>query len=152
MDEGNHTEGYLQSIEEAAKASGLELEFNLIQGPEAEVLAGMQSCEVFLSMNTGKDPLWGEGCPRTAIEALSTGCVAIAFDIIGNREIIQNNFNGILVPRYRPDLMANALISLYREPAEIDRLRDNAESIIRACHTLESRWPAVRDFLELPNG
>jgi glycosyltransferase involved in cell wall biosynthesis len=111
----------------------------------------MQSCDVFLAMNVGKDPLWGEGCPRTTIEALSTGCVVLAFDIIGNREIIQNNFNGILIPRYRPDLMADSLIDLYKATGEINRLRRNAQSIINHCHTLESRWPAVRDFLDLPN-
>jgi hypothetical protein len=151
MYEGAHTEECIRAIREKSNSEGRQHDFLLIRGSEAEVLSGMQSCDVFLAMNVGKDPLWGEGCPRTTIEALSTGCVVLAFDIIGNREIIQNNFNGILIPRYRPDLMADSLIDLYKATGEINRLRRNAQSIINHCHTLESRWPAVRDFLDLPN-
>jgi glycosyltransferase involved in cell wall biosynthesis len=126
------------------------LEFLRIKGSEAEVLSGMLSCRVFLSLNLGKDPLWGEGCPRTIIEALSTGCVVIAFDTVGNLEMIHSHFNGILVPRYRPDKMGEALIGVYLNQGEIERLSTNALSLIRACHTLDARWPAVKEFLELP--
>jgi glycosyltransferase involved in cell wall biosynthesis len=100
-------------------------------------------------MNIGKDLLWGEGCPRTVIEALAAQCVVIAFDIIGNREIIQDNFNSILVPRYRRDLMAEALINLYTIPGELDRFRYNTLALMQTCHTFESRWPAVKEFLHL---
>ncbi|GAC1503811.1 MAG: hypothetical protein NVS2B14_16550 [Chamaesiphon sp.] len=91
----------------------------------------------------------GEGCPRTIIEALSTGCVVIAFDIIGNRETIQDNFNSILVTRHRPELMAAALVRLYSVPGEIDRLRTNALSVMQSCHTFDIRWSAVQEFLHL---
>lgn len=149
MDEGAHTEEYVTIVRNVAQSSGIDLEIWLIKGCEADILSGMRSCEVFLSMNIGKASLWGEGCPRTIIEALSTGCVVLAFDIIGNREIIQSNFNGILIPRYRPELMANTLITLYKNPGEIERLRNNALSLIDACHTFDARWPAVREFLKL---
>jgi glycosyltransferase involved in cell wall biosynthesis len=72
----------------------------------------MRSCEVFLTMNIGKNLLWGEGGPLTPLEALATGCVPIAFDILGPREFIQSGFNGIVVPPCRPDRMGNALVSL----------------------------------------
>lgn len=149
MVEGSHTEAYLKIIREIVQAKGLDLEFQQIQGIEAEVLAGMRSCEVFLSMNIGKDLLWGEGCPRTVIETLATGGVVIAFDIIGNRETIQDNFNSILVPRYRPDLMAEALVRLYSIPGELDCLRSNALALMQACHTFEARWSAIKEFLQL---
>ncbi len=149
MDEGSHTEEYLNVIQNASNESGFNLNFHLLKGGEAEVLSGMRSCEVFLTMNTGKDPLWGEGGPLTPLEALSTGCISIAFDIVGPREIIQSGFNGIIVTRYRPDLMANALLGIYKKTGEIERLRKNALSLIESCHTFEARWPAVKEFLEL---
>jgi hypothetical protein len=151
MHEGDHTEEYLDKIKQVTRAGGLDLDFHRIQGAEVEVLASMQTCEVFLSMNTGKDLLWGEGCPITVLEALSTGCVVIAFDIIGNRELIHSNFNGLIVNRYQPHEMATTLFGLYRHPMEMETLRQNALSMVARCHSLESRWPAVRDFLELPN-
>ncbi len=149
MDEGSHTEEYITLIEDIVQSSGIELEFQLLQGGEADILSGMRSCEIFLGMNLGKDLLWGEGCPLVTLESLLTGCVLVAFDIIGNQEIIQSGFNGILIPRYRPDLMADALINLYRVPTEIERLRENALSLLNACHTFDARWPAVKEFLEL---
>jgi hypothetical protein len=149
MNEGIHTQEYLAIIRNLVKSAGLESDFQLIEGFEADVLSGMRSCQVFLSMNIGKDPLWGEGCPRTVLEALSTGCVVVAFDIIGNRETLLDNFNGIIVPRCRPNLMAEALINLFKKKGEIERMRENALSLFRACHTLEARWPAVKEFLEI---
>lgn len=149
IDEGSHTGAYLEIVRDAIQAKGLDLEFCSIQGIEADILAGMRSCEVFLTMNIGKDVLWGEGGPLTPLEAMATGCVPIAFDILGPREIIQSGFNGIIVPRYRPDLMAEALVRLYTLPGELDRLRTNALALMQACHTFEARWPAVQEFLHL---
>lgn len=151
MDEGFHTEEYVALFREKARVHQVPLRFFQIKGSEAEVLSGMRACRVFLSLNLGKDPLWGEGCPRTIIEALSTGCVVIAFDTVGNLEMIHNNFNGVLVPRYRPDHMSEALIGLYANQGEIERLSSNALSLIHACHTLDARWPVVKEFLKLPS-
>jgi glycosyltransferase involved in cell wall biosynthesis len=149
MNEGKHTESYIELIRNTAFQSGLDLEFTLISGVESEVLNAMRSCDVYLAMNIGKDPLWGEGCPRTLLESLSTGCVVIAFDVIGNRETLQHNYNSMLVPRYRPDLMAAALVEVCRQPEERERLRQNALSLIDSCHRLEARWRSVQEFLSL---
>ncbi|MHC5674722.1 glycosyltransferase [Nostoc sp.] len=149
MIEGSHTEEYIDIIRNLTQEKGFEFEFYQISGVESEVLVGMHTCEVFLSLNIGKDPLWGEGCPRTVIEALASGCVVIAFDILGNRETIQDNFNSVLVSRYRPDLMAEGLVRLYSSTGEIERLRENARALIESCHTFDDRWPAVKEFLHL---
>jgi hypothetical protein len=149
MDEGEYTGRHVELLQDAANTAGLELEFYLIRGDEQEVLRGMQTCNVFISMNMGKDLLWGEGCPRTVIEALSTGTMVLAYDIIGNREAIQDSFNGIMVPRYRVDIMAKTLVSIYKTPSEIERLRENGLNLIRSCHTFQARWPAIKEFLDL---
>jgi glycosyltransferase involved in cell wall biosynthesis len=149
MDEGPHTEDYIGIVRETAQYNGLNFEFQLLRGSEADMIAAMQSCEIFLGMNIGKDKLWGEGCPRVTAEAPAAGCVMIAFDIIGNREIIQSGFNGVLVPRYRPDLMANALVNLYQKSGELERIRQNSLALIHACHTFDARWLAIKEFLEL---
>jgi hypothetical protein len=149
MNEGPHTEQHITLFKDTAKSVGLELEFIQIKGETKEIISDMQSCNLFLSMNQGKDLLWGEGCPRTIIEAMSAGAVILAYDIIGNRETIQHSFNGIIVPRYRPDIMAKTLIDIYQKPAEIERLRDNSLNLIRSCHTSEARWPSIKEFLDI---
>lgn len=150
MDEGPHTEEVLRVIRDAALRKDVSIQFLEIEGDEGLVLESMRSCNIFLSMNIGKDRLWGEGCPRTIIEALSVGCVVIAFDIIGNREILINHFNGIIVQRGRPDLMADSLLSLLADPEQLEQMRNNSRALINSIHTLESRWPAVKEFLSLP--
>ncbi len=149
MEEGQLTTGYIEHIRQKTRSAGLDLEFHLLHGAEVQILSGMQSCEVFLGMNAGKDPLWGEGCPLATLESLSAGCAFVAFDILGNREIIEPGFNGLLVPTRRPDLMATALIELYQKAGEIARLRNNADLLRVTCQTMEARWPIVREFLEL---
>lgn len=149
MHEGPHTSDYIQAIAEQLTLFGIHPEFHLLRGDEADILSGMRSCDIFLSMNIGKDPLWGEGCPRTILEALSVGCIVIAFDIIGNRETLIDGFNGIIVERARPDLMAQALMKLYQNPQHILDLRKRSLSLVEACHTFGSRWTAIKRFLDL---
>ena len=149
INEEPNTPEYIELIQKKVCAAGFDLEFYLLEGSESNMLMGTRSCEIYLGMNLGKDSLWGEGCPQTIIEALSLGCVVVAFDVIGNREMIQHNFNGVLISRPDPDLMAGALIALYKNPDEINRMRHNALSLIEYCHTFDARWPAVSEFLNL---
>lgn len=149
MNEGSHTQEYLEIIKKITKKNGLNLNFCLIKGSEEEVLNLMRTCEVYISLNIGKDLLWGEGCPRTIIESISAGCVSASFDIIGNREIVHDGFNGLIVPRYCPDFMGKVLVDLYTNKEKIDRIRCNSELILRSCHLFESRWLVVKDFLDL---
>lgn len=149
MNEGPHTKHFINIIEEATVKAGLKLDFYLIKGDENDVLNLMRSCEVYLSLNIGKDPFWGEGCPRTILEALSVGCVSLSFDIIGNRETVINNFNGIIVNEKNPHFMADKLIHLFKNKAEMDRLRLNSLLLFNSCNRLEDRWLVVKDFLDI---
>jgi glycosyltransferase involved in cell wall biosynthesis len=150
MDEGTLTVPFVDTIKRITLAKGLELEFFRLEGVEAEIIQGMQTCSVFLALNVGKSPLWGEGGPMTPHEAMACGTVPICFDMNGPWELIQQNYNGVVLPEIRPELMANELIRIYSEPGRMDFLRNNALSIIRTSHSLESRWPSVREFLSLP--
>ena len=150
MNEGDHTEQYVEFLRAYCAREGVALTFERIAGPEVDYAAALQACDFYLSMNLGKDLLWGEGCPLTVSESLACGCVLLAFDVIGNREIIVDGFNAVLLPRYRVDLMGQALVRLARDSCERERLRTNALSLAATCHKLEDRWPVVREFLQLP--
>lgn len=149
--EGEETAEQIRTIAGHCQAAGLELEFVELRGDEVTIRSQMRASEVWLGMNPGKDLLWGEGCPRATLECMFSGCVLIAFDIIGNREIVQSGFNGILVPRNRPDLMAKELIKLFHTPGTLERYRSRTQELAFSVHTLEARWPAVREFLDLPD-
>ncbi len=149
MIEGPHTEQLVSDLEAHTKARGLDLEFHRIAGVEAEVLRQMQTCGVFLVTNTGKSQLWGEGGPLGPHESMSCGTVPIGFDLNGPWETIQQNYNGIIVPSGRPDLMAEALSGIYLVPGRLETMSANALGIIQTSHTMESRWTAVCEFLDL---
>ena len=150
MDEGPLTGVFIETIKRTTVEKGLNLEFLRLEGVETEIIRGMQSCSVFLALNVGKSPLWGEGGPMTPHEAIACGTVPICFDMNGPWELIQQDCNGVVLPQIKPELMARELVGLYTEPSRLEFLRANALSVFRASHSMESRWPSVREFLHLP--
>jgi hypothetical protein len=149
MDEGPLSDGFIKRIRRMTAERGLNLEFVRLEGVEADIIHGMQTCSVFLALNVGKSPLWGEGGPMTPHEALACGAVPICFDMNGPWELIQHNFNGIVLQEINPELMAEELSRVYLQHGHLEFLRTNSLSMFRTSQTMEARWPAVREFLHL---
>lgn len=61
--------------------------------------------------------VYGEGIPRTLIEAAASGCVLVAYDIDGVREIVQHEVNGLLVPRGDAVALRTAIATLLEAPS-----------------------------------
>lgn len=61
-------------------------------------------------------PSYGEGVPRSLIEAAACGLPLIATDVPGCREIVQNGVNGFAVPPRNPDLLTDAIQRLLDSP------------------------------------
>ena len=150
MDEGPLATPFVETIKRITESKGLELEFFRLEGVETEIISGMQTCSVFLALNVGKSPLWGEGGPMTPHEAMACGTVPICFDMNGPWELIQQGYNGIVVPKIQPELMADELVRIYSEPGRLEFLSNNALAVFRTSHSMESRWPSVCEFLQLP--
>jgi Glycosyl transferases group 1 len=149
MNEGPLTATFVETIKKVTRSRGLELEFFRLEGVEAEVINGMQTSSVFLAMNVGKSPLWGEGGPMTPHEAMACGTVPICFDMNGPWELIQQGYNGFVLPEIRPELMADELFSLYSDAGRLESLRNNALAVFHTSHKMESRWSSVCEFLQL---
>ncbi len=150
MDEGPHTAALIETVRARTLADGLTLEFHLIAGDEPKVIAQMQSCELFLVTNIGKSPIWGEGGPLGPYESAACGTVSVSFDLLGPWESIQQDYNGIVVPRGRTDLFAEAVSSIYQQPGRLKAMSARALDIFRSAHSMEARWPKLRQFLDLP--
>lgn len=61
-------------------------------------------------------PSYGEGVPRSLIEAAACGLPLIATNVPGCREIVKDNDNGILVPPKDPPSLAQAIRRLADDP------------------------------------
>ncbi len=74
--------------------------------------------EVFAAAHIAVLPSYGEGVPRSLIEAAACGRPLVATDVPGCREIVRPEHNGILVPPRAPERLAEALARLVGAPSE----------------------------------
>ena len=149
FDEGEHTGSYIQTIRERTRRAGLELEFHRLRGIEREIIEQMQTCGIFLALNIGKSP-WGEGGPMTPQEAMACGTVPVCFDLKGAWEFIQQGYNGVITSKIRPELMADAVVSIHSQPGRLAEMSRRCVEITSSAHTMEARWDDVVKFLDLP--
>lgn len=67
-----------------------------------------------------------EGLPVAIIEGMAAAKPAVAFDVGGVKDLIQDNVTGILVPFGDVQKLANSITSLLKDPQECERLGQNA--------------------------
>jgi glycosyltransferase involved in cell wall biosynthesis len=65
---------------------------------------------------------YGEGVPKSLIEAASAGLPIIATDIPGCREIVQHEVNGLLIPKRDAPALARAILRMKESPEERKRM------------------------------
>ena len=105
-DEGNPTSVSAEQARPWADA-GL-IEWRGYREDIAEVLAG--SHVVVL-------PSYGEGMPKTLLEAAACGRPIVATDVSGCREVVRHGVNGLLVPVRDARALADAILALVVDPA-----------------------------------
>jgi glycosyltransferase involved in cell wall biosynthesis len=71
--------------------------------PRTDIVSHYQAADVFVL------PSLDEGLPNVVLEAMASGHAIIATDITGNRELVRDGVNGLLVPPADPDALANAI-------------------------------------------
>lgn len=150
FDEGEHSEVFVAEVRRRLLAEGIRPDFLELRGDESEIISQMQTCQVFLALNVGKSPLWGEGGPMTPQEAMACGTVPVCFDINGPWELIQQNYNGIILGDVTPEALAESVLGLFRSPGRIVEMSQRCLGMTKESHTMEARWPAVMRFLDLP--
>ena len=147
MREGPQIDAQIELIKQAVQAAGLTAEFTQIAGNERDVLAQMQRCDLFLGMNPGKHPVWGEGCPRSPQEAQHAGCVVIAFDVLGNHEYIADGYTGLMVRT--PQEMAGQVVYALQHRGWTESIRDASTRQAMSGSTGSQRWLMAKRFLDL---
>lgn len=68
--------------------------------------------ELYGIMDVMTLPSWLEGVPRVLIEASMCGKPIVATDIPGNREVVEHELTGLLVPVKDQEALANAILDL----------------------------------------
>lgn len=71
-----------------------------------------------------------EGLPMVILEAFRQGLPAVATDVSGHPEIIDDGRNGFLVPVDRPDRMAEAALQVLEDPELRHTMADAARALV----------------------
>lgn len=75
---------------------------------------------------------YGEGIPKTLIEAAAGECPIVAYDVPGCREIVTDGVNGMLVPAEDVGRLAEAIAELLADPGQRRRMGAQGRMIVQA--------------------
>lgn len=78
----------------------------------ADIAAFLEKASVFVLPS-----YYGEGTPKSALEAMATGRALIVADAVGCREVVREGVNGFLVPPKDPAALADAMLSSIEDDA-----------------------------------
>lgn len=67
-----------------------------------------------------------ENLPLSLLEALAAGCPTVSTPVGGIKEILINEFNGLVAEPQSPESMAEKVLNLLNDPAKMHRLSKNA--------------------------
>jgi glycosyltransferase involved in cell wall biosynthesis len=93
-------EGGLSEAEMAARLEGTGIAF---EGYVADMPARLAAADIVTLPSR-----YGEGIPRSLIEAAAAGCITVAYDNDGVREIVRDGETGILLREAGPDALVRA--------------------------------------------
>jgi glycosyltransferase involved in cell wall biosynthesis len=94
---------------------GLKQHF-LFLGQRHDVAELLACCDIAVL------PSQAEGFPNALLEYMAAGLPAIATDVGGNREVINNGSNGLLTPPNDPEALAKVILSLLENPTVASKL------------------------------
>ncbi len=88
-------------------------------------------------------PSYREGFPNVPMQAGSMGLPVIATDINGCNEIIENEVNGLLIPKKDEDALYNAMEKLLKDEVLFNKLKSNARTMIEERFDQQKVWECI---------
>ena len=79
-----------------------------------------------------------EGMPLALLEAMAAGVPVVASAVPGNRDVVQDGTDGILVPPGDPDALARGLVKILTNREMAARLAVAARVSVAARYSVES--------------
>jgi glycosyltransferase involved in cell wall biosynthesis len=120
----------LSRLKQKTKKVGLENKFKFLgQVDKNQLVKLYQNASIFVL------PSYHEGLPGVVLEAMSCGLPVITTDVRGNRDLISNGKNGIIVSSRAPKKLADAIISILNDDKMQNTLGKNARKTIEENYT-----------------
>ncbi len=136
----------LKRLQAMAKELGLEGKITWLGAqPQARVLQAYRDADLFVLASKIAADGDRDGLPNVLMEAQSQGLTCLATRLPGIEELILDDETGALVPAEKPDLLAEALARLIRDPARRFALGEAGERRVREVFDAET---CLWDLLE----
>ncbi|HEV9037861.1 MAG TPA: glycosyltransferase, partial [Puia sp.] len=90
-------------------------------------------------------PTRADNLPNVLVESIACGTPAVTFDIGGNTEIIEHDYNGVVIPPFDLDAFAHSTLSLLEDPER--RMAFSANGLVKVQQRFEERTMVDRYYL-----
>lgn len=112
----------------------------------------LDSAELMSAIDVYCLPSFFEGMPLTIIEAWAAGKPVIATDVIGIKELVRHEENGVLVPSNNPERLAEGLIRVITDAKLREKIARNGQKYALENCTVEHMVKQYEDlYLKLMN-
>jgi len=123
----------LSNLKQKIKKAGLQKKFKFLgQVDKNQLVKLYQNASIFVL------PSYHEGLPGVVLEAMSCGLPVITTDVRGNRDLISNGKNGIVVSPRAPKKLAAAIVCLLNDDDMQLNLGKNARKTIEENYTWDN--------------
>ncbi len=116
--------GYLQSLRTLTRRLGIEEHVHFL-GHRDDVLRLYALMDVLVHASVHDEPFG-----RVIIEGMAAGRPVVATRGGGTVEIVEEGVTGLLVPKRDPEAMAEAILSLLRDPARARKMGARAREVV----------------------
>ena len=89
-----------------------------------------------------------EGCSNATLEAMALGKPVVVTDIGGNREVVENGINGLLVPPKNPEILAQNIITCLHQPELAQRIGQQGRQTVLAKFSIPRMVQEYQDLFE----
>jgi colanic acid/amylovoran biosynthesis glycosyltransferase len=135
-----------------SKAADLGLHENVIvRGwlTQEQLLAEYEQAHLFLHPSQKTKAEDQEGIPNSMLEAMATGLPIVATNHGGIPEAVTSGHDGLLVAEKSPEELAQAILTLLQDAAQLAKMSANAAASVRANFGAEAQVKALEDvYLE----
>lgn len=121
---GEGNEKYCSSLQKTVNELHISFQNVIFTGFCSDIFQVLRCVHIFCL------PSLTEGFNRSLLEAMSCGLPVVATDIDGNREIVKDGINGLLVPSKDPNSLAYAIIKLIEDKDTSKRIGQRARQFI----------------------
>ncbi len=147
-------EGPLETaLQSQIARDGLESSVKLV-GPQtqSQIALRLANATIFALPCTREEGGGMDNLPTVIMEAMAAGLPIISTPLAGIPEMVENDFNGILVPEHDPNAVSAAIEYLIANPEQARRFGDRGREIAREKFTIEASGRDLRALFEKLQG